>query len=65
MFFRGYTLRYAAVLFLLALFLLVTGLMVYLLWFSTPREPPRRSRPVWAEYEYLGSDRTREEVYSK
>lgn len=46
MFFRDYTLRYAAVLFLLALFLLVTGLLIYALWFSPPLEPPRRSRPV-------------------
>ncbi len=46
MFFRDYTLRYAAVLFLLALFLMVTGLLVYALMFTQPQEPPRRSRPV-------------------
>ena len=46
MFFRGYTLRYAAVIFLSALFLLVAGLLVYMLWFAAPREPPRKSRPV-------------------
>ncbi len=46
MFFRGYTLRYAAVLFLLILFMLVTGLLVYTVWFMPPQDPPRRSRPV-------------------
>lgn len=46
MFFRGYTLRYAAVLFLLILFLLVAGLLVYTVWFLPPQDPPRRSRPV-------------------
>jgi hypothetical protein len=46
MFFRGYTLRYAAVLFLLILFLLVAGLLVYTVWFMPPQDPPRRSRPV-------------------
>jgi hypothetical protein len=49
LFFREYTLRYAAVIFLLALFMLVTGLLVYMLWFATPQEPPRRSRAVWRE----------------
>lgn len=46
---RGYNLKYAAVLFLLALFLAVSGLLVYMLRFPSPEEPPRRSRPVWSE----------------
>ena len=46
MFFRGYTLRYAAVIFLAALFILVTALLVYLLWFTSPQDPPRRSMAV-------------------
>ena len=49
MFFRGYNLKFAAVLFLLALFLVVSGLLVYMLRFPSPQEPPRRSRPVWAD----------------
>lgn len=46
MLFKDYTLRYMAVLFLLFLFLTVAGLLVYVLWFTGPREPPQRSRPV-------------------
>jgi hypothetical protein len=46
MFFRGYTLRYAAVIFLCILFLLVVGLLAYTVWFMPPQNPPRRSRPV-------------------
>ena len=46
MFFRGFTLRYAAVIFLALLFFLVTGLLVYMLWFAEPQEPPHRARSV-------------------
>ena len=46
MFFRGVTLRYAAVIFLGLLLFLVTGLLVYMLWFTKPQEPPHRSRSV-------------------
>lgn len=54
MFYRGYDLKPAAVLFLLALFLVVSGLLVYMLRFPSPQEPPRRSRPVWADYVISG-----------
>ncbi len=46
MFLRGYSLRVTAVLFLLILFVLIAGLLAYTIWYSPPREPPRRSRPV-------------------
>lgn len=46
MFFRSYTLRYAAVISLLAIFLVLSGLVIYTLWFSPPPAPPPRSQPV-------------------
>ncbi len=46
MFLQGHSLRVAAVLFLLILFVLLAGLLAYIIWYMPPREPPRRSRPV-------------------
>jgi len=39
-------LKFAAVLFLAILVLLVAGLMIYTIWFAPPRPSPYRSRPV-------------------
>lgn len=43
---RGYSLRYAALILFLLFFMTVSGLLIYLVWFSAPPEPPHRSRPV-------------------
>lgn len=55
MFFRNYALRYAVVIFLSAIFVIITGLLVYAFWFSPPREPPSRSLPVSTASIYPGS----------
>ncbi len=46
MIFRSHTFRYAAVIFIMVLLLSLSGLLIYMLWFSPPPEPPPRSRPV-------------------
>lgn len=48
MVFHEKTMWYAAVFFFSALIFMITGLLVYMLWFSGPGEPPRRSLPVLA-----------------